>query len=158
MGAPIEPQHCLLDLGVGWVRFRRCTAQKHIKWAIVYHRDGTATQHLISPKDHMWITGKQWYFDVGRSALDCINSALATAHVAPASILEIYKGPYDLMSRFSISPTADYKSVSPNDEKLGPWNESWLSEERSAALERRILSTKESTRFVVRWQASGSFS
>jgi hypothetical protein len=72
--------------------------------------------------------------------------------------LSIYKGPYNLMSRFSLSPTADCKIVSPNDEKLGPPDEPWLGEERSAALERRILSTKESTRFVARWQSSGSFS
>ena len=36
----------------------------------------------------MWITGPQWYFDVGTSALDCIKSALATARTAPASILD----------------------------------------------------------------------
>jgi hypothetical protein len=44
---------------------------------------------VISPKDHMWITGQQWYFDVGTSALDCIKSALATAHLAPTSILDL---------------------------------------------------------------------
>jgi len=44
---------------------------------------------VISPNDHMWITGQQWYFDVGRSALDCIKSALTTAHIAPTSILDL---------------------------------------------------------------------
>jgi cyclopropane fatty-acyl-phospholipid synthase-like methyltransferase len=36
----------------------------------------------------MWITGPQWYFDVGTSAVDCIKSALATAHTTPTSILD----------------------------------------------------------------------
>ena len=44
---------------------------------------------VIAPNDHMWITGKQWYFHVGRSALDCIKSALTTAHIAPTSILDL---------------------------------------------------------------------
>jgi SAM-dependent methyltransferase len=44
---------------------------------------------VISPNDHMWLTGRQWYFEVGVSALDCIRRALATAHVAPASILDL---------------------------------------------------------------------
>jgi SAM-dependent methyltransferase len=44
---------------------------------------------VISPNDHAWITGEQWYFDVGRSALDCIKSALTTAHIAPTSILDL---------------------------------------------------------------------
>lgn len=37
----------------------------------------------------MWITGPQWYFDVGTSALDCIKSALAIAQIAPMSILDL---------------------------------------------------------------------
>jgi hypothetical protein len=37
----------------------------------------------------MWITGPQWYLEIGTSALDCINSALATAHNTPTSILDL---------------------------------------------------------------------
>jgi hypothetical protein len=44
---------------------------------------------VISPNDHMWITGPQWYLEIGTSALDCINSALATAHNTPTSILDL---------------------------------------------------------------------
>jgi SAM-dependent methyltransferase len=47
---------------------------------------------VISPKDHMWNTGSQWYYDVGKSALDCIRSALATARIKPASILDLPSG------------------------------------------------------------------
>ena len=47
---------------------------------------------VISPNDHMWNTGSQWYYDVGKSALDCVKSALATAHVEPASILDLPSG------------------------------------------------------------------
>jgi len=44
---------------------------------------------VISHNDHEWITGEQWYFNVGRSALACIKSALTTAHIAPTSILDL---------------------------------------------------------------------
>ena len=43
---------------------------------------------VISPNDHMWLTGPQWYFDIGLSAIECITRALATAHVTPGSILD----------------------------------------------------------------------
>jgi cyclopropane fatty-acyl-phospholipid synthase-like methyltransferase len=36
----------------------------------------------------MWITGPEWYFDFGKSALDCIKSALATTRTVPNSILD----------------------------------------------------------------------
>ncbi len=44
---------------------------------------------VISPNDHMWKTGEPWYFDVGLSALECINRALSTANVSPTSILDL---------------------------------------------------------------------
>ena len=44
---------------------------------------------VISPNDHMWKSGRPWYFDVGLSALDCIRRALATVEVTPASILDL---------------------------------------------------------------------
>ena len=47
---------------------------------------------VISPNDHMWNTGSQWYYDVGKSALNCVRSSLATAHVEPASILDLPSG------------------------------------------------------------------
>ena len=47
---------------------------------------------VISPNDHMWNTGSQWYYDVGKSALDCVRSALATAHIEPKSILDLPSG------------------------------------------------------------------
>jgi SAM-dependent methyltransferase len=46
----------------------------------------------ISPRDHMWATGQQWYFDVGMSALDCVRRALETAGVTPSSILDMPSG------------------------------------------------------------------
>ena len=47
---------------------------------------------VISPNDQMWISGPQWYFDVGTSALDSLKCALATAHIAPTSILDLPSG------------------------------------------------------------------
>ena len=44
---------------------------------------------VISPNDQMWASGSQWYFDVGRSAMDCISMALAAAHIEPQSILDL---------------------------------------------------------------------
>jgi len=44
---------------------------------------------VISPNDHMWLTGPQYYFSAGLSAIECIKRALATAHVTPESILDL---------------------------------------------------------------------
>jgi cyclopropane fatty-acyl-phospholipid synthase-like methyltransferase len=46
----------------------------------------------ISPRDQMWESGQQWYFQVGISALECIRRALATACVTPHSILDMPSG------------------------------------------------------------------
>ena len=46
----------------------------------------------ISPRDQMWESGQQWYFEVGLSALDCIRRSLAIAGVTPASILDMPSG------------------------------------------------------------------
>jgi SAM-dependent methyltransferase len=46
----------------------------------------------ISPRDQMWESGQQWYFEVGVSALDCIRRALETAGVTPSSILDMPSG------------------------------------------------------------------
>ena len=43
---------------------------------------------VISPNDHMWLTGQYCYFEVGLSAIDCIRRALAAAHISPTSILD----------------------------------------------------------------------
>ncbi len=43
----------------------------------------------ISPRDQMWISGQQYYFQVAASALDCVQRALATAHIVPSSILDM---------------------------------------------------------------------
>ncbi len=43
----------------------------------------------VSPRDHMWISGQQFYFDAGLDALACIQRALSTAHVTPTSILDM---------------------------------------------------------------------
>jgi SAM-dependent methyltransferase len=44
---------------------------------------------VISPNDHMWKCGQAEYFAVGLSALACIERALATVGVRPASILDL---------------------------------------------------------------------
>jgi len=44
---------------------------------------------VISPNDQMWASGGQWYFDIGRSALECITRALAAAHIIPQRILDL---------------------------------------------------------------------
>ena len=44
---------------------------------------------IISPNDQMFASGGQWYFDIGRSALDCITRALAAAHIVPQRILDL---------------------------------------------------------------------
>jgi SAM-dependent methyltransferase len=44
---------------------------------------------VISPNDHMWATGQSWYFEVGLSALECVNRALTDAGVTPRAILDM---------------------------------------------------------------------
>lgn len=44
---------------------------------------------VISPNDHMWRTGSQWYFEIGLSALDCIRRATDAAGLAPRAILDL---------------------------------------------------------------------
>jgi len=46
----------------------------------------------ISPRDQMWESGQQWYFEVGLSALDCVRRALAAAGVTPSAILDMPSG------------------------------------------------------------------
>lgn len=46
----------------------------------------------ISPRDQMWESGQQWYFEVGVSALHCIRRALETAGITPSSILDMPSG------------------------------------------------------------------
>jgi SAM-dependent methyltransferase len=44
---------------------------------------------VVSPNDTMWKTGPQWYFDIGLSALMCIQRVLSAGHVTPMSILDL---------------------------------------------------------------------
>jgi len=44
---------------------------------------------VVSPRDHMWLSGAQWYFEVGTSALHCVQRALAVTGAQPASILDM---------------------------------------------------------------------
>ena len=44
---------------------------------------------VVSPRDHMWLTGSQWYFEVGTSALQCVQRALAVTGAQPGSILDM---------------------------------------------------------------------
>jgi hypothetical protein len=46
----------------------------------------------IASRDQMWESGAQWYFEVGLSAIDCVQRALATANVTPSSILDMPSG------------------------------------------------------------------
>jgi SAM-dependent methyltransferase len=48
-----------------------------------------AYSKVISPRDHMWLTGSQWYFDVGLSALQCVERALTVTRAAPTAILDM---------------------------------------------------------------------
>lgn len=48
--------------------------------------------HAISPNDHMWLTGPDFYFTVGLSALACIDRSLTAAGCDPASILDMACG------------------------------------------------------------------
>ena len=59
---------------------------------------------VYSPNDHMWITGLQWYFEVGKSAINCIKCALATPHSAPTSILVFRAGTDGLPHTQSLVP------------------------------------------------------
>ena len=43
----------------------------------------------VSPRDHMWNTGQQWYFEVGQSALACVQHALAAVQITPTAILDM---------------------------------------------------------------------
>ena len=57
-------------------------------------RGGTVVGELqysrtISPNDQMWKTGPSWYYDVGLSALACINHALMLANKVPTAILDM---------------------------------------------------------------------
>ena len=47
----------------------------------------------IDPADEMWNTGQAWYWNVGRSGLDCIMRGLAASPIAePRSILDLACG------------------------------------------------------------------
>src|SRR3954468_7014459 len=47
----------------------------------------------IDPADQMWNTGPDWYWDVGRSGLNClINGLLASPIPQPRSILDLACG------------------------------------------------------------------
>ena len=47
----------------------------------------------LSPEDMMWITGPDWYWDVGRSGLDCLLKGLLASPIpAPASVLDLACG------------------------------------------------------------------
>lgn len=43
----------------------------------------------VSPNDHMWNTGQAWYFEVGLSALECIQHGLRLANCVPKTILDL---------------------------------------------------------------------
>jgi SAM-dependent methyltransferase len=43
----------------------------------------------VSPRDHMWNTGADHYFDVGLSALRCIDTAVGAVDIEPRSILDM---------------------------------------------------------------------
>src|SRR5436190_3942654 len=44
---------------------------------------------VIAPKDHRWATDESSYFEVGLSAIQCIERALATAKLTPTAILDM---------------------------------------------------------------------
>jgi SAM-dependent methyltransferase len=44
---------------------------------------------VVSPHDQLWNSGAQWYFEVGVSALQCVERALAVTSARPKSILDM---------------------------------------------------------------------
>jgi len=61
---------------------------------------------VISTNDHMWNTGSQWYYDVGKSALNCVRSALATARGEPASFPDIPSAVRSSLATAHVEPTS----------------------------------------------------
>src|SRR5688500_17671210 len=53
---------------------------------------GLVYSAVVSPRDHMWNSGSQWYFEVGTSALHCVQRALAVTGAQPAAILDMLCG------------------------------------------------------------------
>lgn len=62
--------------------------------ARVYARyEATALDRTIDPADHMYNTGPDWYWTVGRSGVDCVLHGLATSPLdEPLSILDLACG------------------------------------------------------------------
>jgi SAM-dependent methyltransferase len=44
---------------------------------------------VISPNDHMWATSPQYYYEIGLSAMACIERAITLAAVTPTAILDL---------------------------------------------------------------------
>jgi SAM-dependent methyltransferase len=56
-----------------------------------YGQNGISRE--IDPSDHMWITGPDWYWDVGRDGLNCLLKGLLNSPIPePGSILDLACG------------------------------------------------------------------
>ena len=51
-----------------------------------------AYSKVVSPRDHMWLTGAQWYFEVGLSALQCMERSLPISNARPTATLDMRCG------------------------------------------------------------------